>query len=274
MLEAKLNNASILKKLFECIKDLINDANLDADEGGLKLQALDGNHVSLVSLHLLDSGFSHYRCDRERVLGVNIASLNKVFKLCGANESVVISSKDDEDTLNFVFENNKEDKVTNFSLKLMSIELDSLNIPDHEEGFDAEAELSSKELTSIFKNLSEFSDTVFIEIDANSIKFNTKGILGDAEVALKPRQPTSEDDVGVILKTKKTIRQSFAIKYLNLFSKSSILSDVVTLGLSENRPVEFKYEIKDTSPDADLAKIGFVKFFLAPKMEDEEENRD
>ncbi|CRG93975.1 proliferating cell nuclear antigen, putative [Plasmodium gallinaceum] len=274
MLEAKLNNASILKKLFECIKDLVNDANVDADETGLKLQALDGNHVSLVSLHLLDSGFSHYRCDRERVLGVNIASLNKVFKLCAANESVVISSKDDEDNLNFVFENNKEDKVTNFSLKLMSIELDSLNIPDCEEGFDAEVELSSKELTNIFRNLSEFSDTVFIEIDSNSIKFTTKGLVGDAEVALKPRDSTSEDDIGVNIKSKKKIKQSFAIKYLNLFSKSSILSDVVTLGLSDSRPIEFKYEIKDTSPDADTLKIGFVKFFLAPKMDDDMDNKD
>ncbi|VWU52492.1 proliferating cell nuclear antigen 1 [Hepatocystis sp. ex Piliocolobus tephrosceles] len=274
MLEAKLNNAAILKKLFECIKDLVNDANVDADETGLKLQALDGNHVSLVSLHLLDSGFSHYRCDRERVLGVNIASLNKVFKLCGANESVVISSKDDEDNLNFVFENNKEDKVINFSLKLMSIELDSLNIPDCDEGFDAEIELSSKELTTVFRNLSEFSDTVVIEIDSNSIKFSTKGIVGDAEVALKPRDAASEDDVGVIIKSKKKIRQSFAIKYLNLFAKSSILSDVVTLGLSESRPIEFKYDIKDTAPDADTLKIGFVKFFLAPKMDDENEMGD
>lgn len=274
MLEAKLNNASVLKKLFECIKDLVNDANVDADETGLKLQALDGNHVSLVSLHLFDTGFSHYRCDRERVLGVNVASLNKVFKLCGANESVVVSSKDDEDNLNFVFENNKEDKVINFSLKLMSIELDSLNIPDCDEGFDAEIELSSKELTTIFRNLSEFSDTVVMEIDANSIKFSTKGIVGDAEVALKPRDGTSEDDIGVNIKSKKKIRQSFAIKYLNLFSKSSILSDVVTLGLSDSRPIEFKYEIKDTAPDADTLKIGFVKFFLAPKMDDENENED
>lgn len=274
MLEAKINNANILKRVFECIKDLVNDANVDADETGLKLQALDGNHVSLVSLQLLDGGFAHYRCDRERVLGVNIASLNKVFKLCGANESVVISSKDDEDSLNFIFENNKEDKVSNFSLKLMALDVDSLNIPESEEGFDAEVELNSKELATIFRNLGEFSDTIFIEIDSVGIKFTTKGNVGDAEVNLKPRQATSEDDVGVIIKTKKPIKQSFAIKYLNLFAKSCILSDSVTLGLSSDRPIEFRYDIKDSAPEADMMKMGFVKFFLAPKVDDDMDNRD
>lgn len=274
MLEAKINNATILKRVFECIKDLVNDANVDADETGLKLQALDGNHVSLVSLQLLDAGFAHYRCDRERVLGVNIASLNKVFKLCGANESVVISSKDDEDSLNFIFENNKEDKVSNFSLKLMALDVDSLNIPESEEGFDAEVELNSKELATIFRNLGEFSDTIFIEIDSAGIKFTTKGNVGDAEVNLKPRQPTSEEDIGVIIKSKKAIKQSFAIKYLNLFAKSCILSDSVSLGLSTDRPIEFRYDIKDSAPEADMMKMGFVKFFLAPKVDDEMDNRD
>lgn len=76
------------------------------------------------------------------------------------------------------------------------------------------------------------------------------------------------------LNPKKKIKQSFAIKYLNLFSKSNILADVVVLGLSDSRPIEFKYEIKDTSPDSDTLKIGFVKFFLAPKMDDDMDNKD
>lgn len=64
--------ASILKRIVEAMKDLVNDANLECNEEGVKLQAMDSSHVSLISLSLGKAGFGDFRCDRNLFLGLNL----------------------------------------------------------------------------------------------------------------------------------------------------------------------------------------------------------
>lgn len=64
MFEARLVQGSLLKKVLESIKELVNDANFDCAANGFSLQAMDSSHVALVSLMLRSDGFEHYRCDR------------------------------------------------------------------------------------------------------------------------------------------------------------------------------------------------------------------
>lgn len=52
MFEAKLAEASILKKIIEAIKDLVTDVNIDVSPQGLSIQAMDSSHVALVSLNI------------------------------------------------------------------------------------------------------------------------------------------------------------------------------------------------------------------------------
>ena len=76
MFEARLNQGSILKKVLDSIKDLVTDANFEADPmDGFKLQAMDSSHVSLVSLRLRAEGFEHFRCDRPLTMGMNLANM-------------------------------------------------------------------------------------------------------------------------------------------------------------------------------------------------------
>lgn len=49
MLEARLQNAVVLKKVFEAMTCLVSEVNLDCDESGLKLQV---THSVLNSLKL------------------------------------------------------------------------------------------------------------------------------------------------------------------------------------------------------------------------------
>lgn len=67
---------------------------------------MDQSHVALVSLKLEDVGFLHYRCDRPRSLGLNMASVVKVFKLCSGQDTVSVQNEDEGDMITFVFENN------------------------------------------------------------------------------------------------------------------------------------------------------------------------
>jgi proliferating cell nuclear antigen len=48
MFEAKLLDATVLKRIVESIKDLVTDVNLDVNQQGISLQAMDSSHVALV----------------------------------------------------------------------------------------------------------------------------------------------------------------------------------------------------------------------------------
>jgi len=105
MFQAKLTEGALFKKLIDIIKDLVTDVNFDISETGISLQALDSSHVSLVSLNLSAEGFEEYRCDKSMTLGVSIANLSKIMK-CGTNdESITLSTEEEEpSSLNIKFE--------------------------------------------------------------------------------------------------------------------------------------------------------------------------
>ena len=73
MFEARLVQGSLLKKVLEAVKDLLNEATWDCSSTGMSLQAMDSSHVSLVSLMLRSDGFDTFRCDRNMSMGINLS---------------------------------------------------------------------------------------------------------------------------------------------------------------------------------------------------------
>jgi len=65
-----------------------------------------------------------------------------------------------------------------------------------------------------------------------------------------------------ILEVDEPVSSSFALRYLNLFNRAASLSPTVTLKLSADTPIVVEYKI---------AKLGHLKYFLAPKINDDEE---
>lgn len=74
MFEARLVQGSLLKKVLEAIKDLLNEAIFECSSTGIALQAMDSSHVSLVSFNIRSDGFETYRCDRNLSMGMNLVT--------------------------------------------------------------------------------------------------------------------------------------------------------------------------------------------------------
>lgn len=104
MLEATLSEGAVFKKIIESIKDIIQDVQFEFSSAGMSLQAMETSHVVLVMLLLRSEGFDSYRCDRTMPIGINIASLSKIIKCAGNDDSITIKADDGGDTINFVFE--------------------------------------------------------------------------------------------------------------------------------------------------------------------------
>ena len=93
-----------MKKLIDCVKDLVSDANWDCNDTGIALQAMDNSHVALVSILLRADGFDPYRCDRNVSLGINLGSMSKILKCAGADDKLTMTASDQGDVISFQFE--------------------------------------------------------------------------------------------------------------------------------------------------------------------------
>lgn len=61
MVFISFSSGSLFKKIVESIRELVTDANLECNEGGISMQAMDSSHVSLCALQLKAEGFDHFR---------------------------------------------------------------------------------------------------------------------------------------------------------------------------------------------------------------------
>jgi len=249
---------SLLKKVLESIKDLVTDANFDCSSNGFALQAMDSSHVSLVALLLRNDGFEHYRCDRNMTMGMNLTNMSKMLK-CADNEDIITMKADDAgDVVTFMFESPDQDKISDFELKLMDIDSEHLGIPDTE--YAATVKMPSSEFKRICADLSSIGDTVTISVSKDGVKFATTGDIGQANITC--RQNTSVDkDNQTIIDLQEPVTLTFALRYLNSFTKATPLAPMVQLQMSKELPVVVQYLIAD---------MGYVRYYLAPKIEDEE----
>lgn len=260
MFEARLSQAGLLKKILDSIKDLVTDANFDCSSTGITLQAMDSSHVSLVSLLLRADGFEHYRCDRSLSLGINLGSMAKILKCASNDDTVTLKADDDGNTVTFMFESEKQDKISDFELKLLEIDSEHLGIPDTE--YKAVVQLPSGELQRICRDLTILGDTVQISATKDGVKFSVSGDLGNGNVTIRPTSSVdSKEDQSTSIQLQEPVSLTFALRYLNFFTKATPLSEKVYLSMSKDVPLVTEYRIED---------LGFIRYYLAPKIEDDQ----
>ncbi|XP_078172124.1 proliferating cell nuclear antigen-like [Carex rostrata] len=261
MLELRLSQGVLLKKILESVKDLLSNVNFDcSSSNGLCLQSMDSSHVALVSLQLLPHSFERFRCDRNLTMGINLAHLSRLLK-CAANEDVITIKADDQnpDTMSLMFENPKHDRISDFEMKLMDIESEHLHIPDT--SYEATVRMPSQEFARICKDLSTIGDTVVISITKEGVKFSVSGAIGNVNIICRHNISVVKPDESTVIEMKEPVSLSFPLRYLNSFTKSTPLSSNVIISMSHDLPMVVEYKISGA---------GYMRFYLAPKVEDEE----
>eukprot|EP01094_Clydonella_sp_ATCC50884_P020153 TRINITY_DN4125_c0_g1_i1.p1 TRINITY_DN4125_c0_g1~~TRINITY_DN4125_c0_g1_i1.p1 ORF type:complete len:274 (+),score=123.80 TRINITY_DN4125_c0_g1_i1:50-823(+) len=257
MFEAKLRQASLLKRILEAIKDLVTDGNFDCSPSGIALQAMDSSHVSLVAMLLRADGFEHYRCDRTIPLGINLSAMAKILKCAGNDDSVTIKADDKGDNVTFIFESPKADKFSDFDLKLMDIDSETLTIPETD--YQGIVNMPANEFQRICRDLTMIGDVVVISCSKEGVRFSVSGDIGTGNIVCRQQDEVDGDSVSIIL--HEPVSLSFALRYLNYFTKATALSGTVTLSMAPEIPLVVEYPIED---------LGYVRYYLAPKIEEDE----
>lgn len=247
------------KKLIEAMKDLFTDVNFDCAASGISCQAMDSSHVCLCSVMLRKDAFDPYRCDRNLTLGMNCTTMSKILKCAGNDESITLRSEDNADNVTFIYEKPNHERVSKFEMKVMDIDSEHLGIPS--QAYDAVIKLPSAEFSRICRDLSQFGDTVTIACTKDGIRFSCDGETGKGSITLRQNHTAdSKDDEEVYIELNEAVTQTYAMRFLILFSKAQSLDKQVRLSICHDVPLVVEYRVGDG---------GHIRYFLAPKIDDD-----
>ncbi|KAG6855462.1 hypothetical protein H0H87_002434 [Tephrocybe sp. NHM501043] len=270
MLEAKLTEAGTLKKLLESIKELVTDANFNCNEEGITLQAMDNSHVALVSVLLEATGFKRYRCDHPMPLGVNLTSLTKVLKCAKDDDECTIKAADEADVLNLVYEAKSSDRIAEYDMKLMDIDLDTLGIPETD--YEARVSMPSSEFTRIVRDLSLLGESVRIEVSKEGVRFASDGEAANGSVLLKQSDSSAIGKVNQSKALKKPKEEEDGDEDAEVVDVDGEDDDEASDGKKIKK--EKKKVKKEATEDGDVEMDDDEEEFKANSDEEGEEEKD
>lgn len=258
MFEAKFPQAALLKKVLDSLTGLIDDATFDCDDEGLGLQAMDSSHVSLVAVKIPRETFTDFRCDRNLSLGLNLGVVSKIVKTANNEDILTIKASSPSDQVCFVIESRNGNKVSEYNIRQLNLDADHLDIPKTD--YDCVLRFPSIEFQRICRDLSQIGESVVIDCDKEGVAFAAQGDLGTGNIKLAQTAAVDRRDEAVVIELKEKTSLTFALRYLNLFTKATPLSPQVCLSMSEDVPLVVEYSIGES---------GYIRFYLAPKIDED-----
>ncbi|XP_035613181.2 proliferating cell nuclear antigen-like [Oncorhynchus keta] len=185
-------------------------------------------------------------------------SMSKILKCAGNEDIITLRAEDNADTLALVFETLNQEKVSDYEMKLMDLDVEQLGIPEQE--YSCVVKMPSGEFARICRDLSQIGDAVMISCAKDGVKFSATGELGTGNVKLSQTSNVDKEEEAVSIEMNEPVQLIFALNYLNFFTKATPLSKTVILSMSADIPLVVEYKIAD---------MGHVKYYLAPKIVEE-----
>ena len=240
--------ANAIKGIFEVLKEIINDVNVYFSPEGLKILTLDTARVTLVHMNLAAENFEEYSCPAEITAGLNMANTFKLLKSVGPTDTLTMKIENTE-TLQCIIENTIKKSRTTFSLKLLDINEDILDIPDI--SMDVITTMPSIDFQRIARDMGALASDMDVYREGSQLEISCEGDFASQKTVLE--FPDS---------FPKRIGATYNLRYINMFTKATGLCSSVQLmqdSSDENMPRVFRYGI---------ANLGDVKFYLAPRVDE------
>ena len=220
----KTVQSSAFRILVEALKDILQDVNIEFDNTGIKVVAMDVSHTVLVHLKLESKNFEHYYCKKKLIIGVNMTNLFKLIKSMSNNDTLTLFVSDvDSNRLGIKIENCEKNSVTNFKLNLLDLNEEGIQIPPAT--FDSVITMPSSDFQKICRDMSGLSDALEIKSVDNLLIMSCKGEFCTQETRLGQ---TNNGMTFVKNNNPNDIVQGyFSLKHLVLFTKCTNLCNSI-----------------------------------------------
>ena len=239
----KTIQASAIKCIFEVLKDILNDVNIIFDSNGLRILALDSARVALVNVFLEAENFEEYSCPKRVTAGVNISNTYKILKSISGSDIMIMDLADNE-SIRITVHNETKKMTTVHELKLLDINDEGLDVPDIT--LDNVTIVPSAEFQKICRDMGQLSQYVSIRRRKSDFEITCEGDFANQRTIIG----VADSDVD--------IENVFSLKYINMFTKSTNMSQSLEIFQGQDMPIIFRYCI---------ANLGDLKFYLAPNVD-------
>ncbi|CAH8264142.1 unnamed protein product [Arabidopsis lyrata] len=174
---------------------------------------------------------------------MKLDSMSKLLKCAGKNDIITIKADGGSDTVTFMFESS------------------SIPVPE----YHSIVRMPSGEFSRICKDLGSFGDTVVISVMTKErVRFSTESDIGTANIVLRQNTNVDKPEDAIVIEMNEPVSLSFALRYMNLFTKATPLSETVTIRLSSELPIVVEYKV---------AAMGYIRYYLACKIEEKEDTK-
>jgi proliferating cell nuclear antigen len=252
VLEISTVQATAVRILVEALKEILIDANFEFTKEGIRIMKMDSSSTVLVHLRLHADNFESYFCDRPRILGINMFNLFKLIRTIG-NDDILTLYYDDSKlgVLGIRIENGSKNQVTNYSLNLMEIDIEKIDIES--EKFESEISMPSADFQKIIKDIAGLSDTIDIKSVGNKLMFSCEGDFASQDTEIGETQ----NGITFTKNSDKIIQGKFSSKHLVSFTKFTNLCNTIQIYIKNDYPIIIQYA---------CASLGTCKLALAPKF--------
>jgi len=257
LLNIKTVQASTIKLVIDAMKEILMDVNLEFDDTGMKIIALDNTHIVLIHLKLEAEKFEKYHCEKKLYVGINMLKLHMLIKTITNNDNIsFFILKNDPNILGITIENGERNVKTTYKLSMLDIDVVNVDIPPQD--FNTIITMPSAYLQKIIRDMHNLAE--YIEIK----NINDKLILScQGEFCCQETILGTEKSQNINMKNndndKEIIQGVFSLKYLSIFTKCTNLCTTVEIYLKNSYPIILQYSI---------ASMGTVRLCLAQKSDD------
>ena len=149
LVEIKTVQSGEVRNLIDALKDILTDANFQFSKEGIKCTAMDASHTVLVHLKLDANKFDFFHCEKTITVGIAMSNFYKFIKTMNNNDILTLYiKKNDVNVLGIKMENSDKNSVIDFSLNLMDLNDETLEISPVE--FDSILTLPSNDFHPLY----------------------------------------------------------------------------------------------------------------------------
>jgi len=256
ILEIKTIQASTIKSVIDAMKEILMDVNLEFDENGMKIVALDNTHIVLIHLKLHAEKFESYYCAKKLYVGINMLKFHMLIKTIQNGDILsLFIHKNDPNILGITIENNEKNVKTTYKLSMLDIDVINVDIPPAD--FNTIITMPSAYLQKIIRDMHNLAEYIEIKNIGEKLILSCQGEFCCQETVLATE--TQNIQIKNNENTQEIIQGVFSLKYLSIFTKCTNLCSTVEIYLKNSYPIILQYSI---------ASMGSVKLCLAQKSED------
>ena len=246
----------VFVSVFQVLKNCTSLVCANLEVGRMHIQGMDKSHICLFDIKLDKTWFAKYDVPENVRICFDTNVFHSIISTKGENQDLIITMEDaGQETLHIKFDSpdaKKGDFKKSFKMPLADYDYDEMYIPEVD--YDAEFALSSKQISEMFSQLSNFGSDIIIKCSEADISLNTNGVTGEMRVDIPIDDLTSYSIV-----EGAEIKLTYSLAYMNKMCITNKLSTDIDFSLSNDRPMKIEYSLGEDSS---------MVFFIAPKVED------